>query len=234
MDKKEFEKTIKEYLDVIEMDLKSEQIEQLYTYMNELLEWNEKINLTAITEPKEVILKHFVDSLIINKYLKGESLIDVGTGGGFPGIPAKIKSAELKVLLLDSLNKRINFLNNTIEKLGLTHIEAIHSRAEELGIKEEYREKFDNVVSRAVANLNVLCEYMIPFAKVGGQCICMKGQIEEELEEAKSKIELLGGKIVKVERYTLPLTDMERTIIVIEKVKETPKKYPRKPGQIKK
>lgn len=234
MDKKEFEKTIKEYLDVIEMDLKSEQIEQLYTYMNELLEWNEKINLTAITEPKEVILKHFVDSLIINKYLKGESLIDVGTGGGFPGIPAKIKSAELKVLLLDSLNKRINFLNNAIEKLGLTHIEAIHSRAEELGIKEEYREKFDNVVSRAVANLNVLCEYMIPFAKVGGQCICMKGQIEEELEEAKSKIELLGGKIVKVERYTLPLTDMERTIIVIEKVKETPKKYPRKPGQIKK
>lgn len=233
MDKKEFGNILTKYANETKINLNEEEIDLFYTYMQELLEWNEKINLTAITDPEEIALKHFVDSLIIEKHIKGNTLIDIGTGAGFPAIPVKIHNKNLNIALLDSLNKRINFLNNVIEKLKLGKIKAVHGRAEDFGRDNEYREKFDMVTSRAVAELSILCEYMLPFVKVGGICICMKGQGQEEIENAKEKISLLGGKIIKIEKYKLPLTDMERTIIIIKKVKETPGKYPRKPNQIK-
>ena len=233
MDKNEFEEIFGKYLNKMEIKLTENQYSLFYLYMNELLEWNKKINLTAITNPNDVILKHFVDCVIIQKYIKEGSLIDIGTGAGFPGIPVKICKTDINIVLLDSLNKRVNFLNNIIEKMKLKNIKTIHGRAEDFGNDIEYREKYDIVTSRAVANLEVLSEYMLPFTKIGGRCICMKGQIQDEIQNAKEKISVLGGKIVSIDKYKLPLTDMERSIIIIEKVKETSKKYPRKPNQIK-
>lgn len=229
----EFKDIFRKYLKDTGIEINDKKIEMFYTYMNELLEWNKKINLTAITDTEEIILKHFIDSLIIEKYIDKNNIIDVGTGAGFPGIPIKIYNENLNVVLLDSLNKRIAFLDNIIRNLKLKNIKAVHSRAEDLGKNEDYREKFDIVTSRAVAELSVLSEYMLPFVKIGGICICMKGQNLDEIDFAKETIELLGGKIEKIDKYKLPLTDMERTIIVIKKERETPKKYPRKPNQIK-
>lgn len=205
-------------------------VKQFEKYQELLLSWNEKINLTAITEEDDIITKHFIDSLYCLKYIKEkDKVIDVGTGAGFPGIPIKIVSYETNVTLLDSLNKRIVYLNDVIDNLGLTNIEAIHGRAEEFGIKPEFREKYDIVTARAVANLFVLSEYCLPFVKVGGKFICMKGSTyKEELEEAKKHIEELGGKVISVEEVTLPGSDINHTIIVIEKVQSTPKKFPRK------
>ena len=212
--------------------INDEQIKKFMNYMNLLLEWNEKINLTAITQPEEVKLKHFVDSLTVLKYINDDDkVIDIGTGAGFPGIPLKIMKENTKITLLDSLNKRINFLNIVIETLNLRNIQAIHGRAEEIARNKLYREKYDVAISRAVANLSTLTEYMLPFVKVGGKCICMKGaNVNEELERAQNAIKELGGEIERVDNFYLSDNDNERNIIVIKKVKETNPKYPRKAG----
>ena len=216
----------------INIDITDEQLKKFYRYMDLLLEWNEKINLTAITETDEVILKHFIDSMTVFKYLvESKNIIDVGTGAGFPGIPIAIMNQNKNITLLDSLNKRINFLNEVCSELKINNIKTYHGRAEEFGHNKQHREKYDIAISRAVANMTTLVEYLIPFIKVGGRCICMKGNdIEEELEQAKFAIKELGGKIEKVERFNLPNSDMERNIIIITKIKETPNRYPRKAG----
>lgn len=216
----------------IDVILDEEQIQKFYKYMELLLEWNKKINLTAIVEPRDVILKHFVDSLTICKELqKNKTLADIGTGAGFPGIPVKILRPDLDITLIDSLNKRVNFLTMVIEALKLEKIIALHGRIEDFGKNKKYREKFDYVTSRAVANLSTLSEYMIPLAKIGGKCICMKGSnIDEELKNAEKAIKTLGGKIEKVDTFLLPDTDMGRNIILIKKEKATPNRYPRKAG----
>lgn len=230
MNKLEFSNDLIEKVNSIGIEISQKQAKQFYKYMELLLEWNEKMNLTAITDPEEVILKHFIDSLTIIPYLKeADTVLDIGTGAGFPGIPLKILEENKKFTLLDSLNKRIIFLQTVINELELKNIRAIHGRAEEFVNKE--REAYDIVTSRAVARLNVLLEYMLPFVKVGGRCICMKSfEIEEELKEAKKAIEILGGEIEKIDEITLPNTDIKRKIVVIKKVKNTPSKYPRKAG----
>lgn len=230
MNKLEFSNDLIEKVNSIGIEISQKQAEQFYKYMELLLEWNEKMNLTAITDPEEVILKHFIDSLTIIPYLKeADTVLDIGTGAGFPGIPLKILEENKKFTLLDSLNKRIIFLQTVINELELKNIQAIHGRAEEFVSKE--REASDIVTSRAVARLNVLLEYMLPFVKVGGRCICMKSfEIEEELKEAKKSIEILGGEIEKIDEITLPNTDIKRKIVIIKKVKNTPSKYPRKAG----
>ncbi len=232
MEIEKFEEIINKYLKEINIELKKEQTEKFYKYMNLLLEWNEKINLTAITEPEEVILKHFVDSLTISKYIeKGSKLVDMGTGAGFPGIPLKILREDIEITLADSLNKRINFLNEVIKELNLKNIQTVHTRAEEFGKNKKYRESFDIATSRAVANLSTLSEYLIPLVKPNGKVICMKGsEVKEEVEMAKKAIEILGGKIEQEESFNLPNSDMKRNVIIIKKVKNTPAKYPRKPG----
>ena len=232
MEKKEWMQELEKKAKKMQIELSNQQLEQFYLYMNLLLEWNEKINLTAITDPKEIILKHFIDSITIAPYLKNaQSILDIGTGAGFPGIPLAILENSKDFVLMDSLNKRIIFLQEVIQNIALTGVQAIHGRAEELGKEKEHREHYDLVTSRAVAKLNILIEYMLPFVKVGGRCICMKSQeIEEELEEAKQAIELLGGKLERVDEIILPESDVKRKIIVIQKVRQTPIKYPRKPG----
>lgn len=232
MDKIKFEEVFKRYSKKLDVEINNNQIDKFYKYMEILLEWNQKINLTAITDCEEIILKHFVDSLTIERYVeKGSYLIDVGTGAGFPGIPIKIVREDIKMVLLDSLNKRIQFLNEVINQLGLKNIEAVHARVEEFGKNKEYREKFDIATSRAVANLSTLSEYMIPLVKVGGKCVCMKGkEVEQELQDAKNAINVLGGKAVDKVEFQLLDNDINRSIICISKVKSTPSKYPRKPG----
>lgn len=232
MDREKFKELMNFYGGKIDIVFNEEQINKFYNYMQLLLEWNEKINLTAITEPEEVILKHFIDSLTISKYIeKGSSLADLGTGAGFPGIPLKIYRPDLKIVLVDSLNKRINFLNVIIEELELNNISTIHIRIEDFGKDKKYREKFDYVTARAVANLVVLSEYLIPVIKIDGKCICMKGsEVKTELEESKKAINILGGKLRNVDKFNLPETDFLRNIIIIDKIKNTPNKYPRKAG----
>ena len=225
-----FSKELKNKAEQINILLEEKQIENFYKYMNLLLEWNEKMNLTAITEPNEVILKHFIDSLTIaNLIEKDQKVIDVGTGAGFPGIPLSIVKEE-NITLLDSLNKRIKFLEEVINKLELKNIKAIHSRVEEFAKNKKERESYDIATSRAVAPLNVLLEYLLPLVKINGICICMKGSNTEEIEEAKNALKILGGEIEKIEKITLPESDITRNIIIVKKVKETPSKYPRKPG----
>lgn len=232
MEIEKFEEILRTHLKKIDIELSKKQIEQFYTYMNLLLEWNEKINLTAITEPEEVILKHFVDSLTISAYIKkGSKLVDMGTGAGFPGIPLKILRDDIEITLVDSLNKRINFLNEVIKELELREISTVHARAEEFGQNKKYREKFDIATSRAVANLSTLSEYLVPLVKLEGKIICMKGsEVKEEVENAKNAIKILGGKIEKEESFNLPNSDMKRNLVIIKKIKNTPAKYPRKPG----
>lgn len=231
--KEEFSEKIKEYMNKINIEISDKQIEKFFDYMNLLLEWNEKINLTAITEPEDIILKHFVDCATILKYIKDEDkIIDIGTGAGFPGIPLKILNEKLDITLMDSLNKRINFLNEIINKLDLKNIVAIHARAEELARNKGYREKFDIATSRAVANLSTLSEYMLPFVKKDGMVISMKGSnIEEEVKNAKKAIKILGGEIEKIDNFNLANTNNIRNIITIKKVVKTPKEFPRKAGK---
>lgn len=226
----EFSNELKEKLKLINIKLEDKQIEEFYNYMNLLLEWNERINLTAITEPIEVILKHFVDSATIIKYIEDNNkIVDVGTGAGFPGIPLNIINSEASYTLVDSLNKRINFLNEVINSLQLNNINTIHSRIEDFG--RNNKERFDIATSRAVASLNILLEYLLPLVKIGGICICMKGSnVKEEIENASKALEILGGKIEKVEKIILPDSDIERNIVIVKKVKSAPSKYPRKAG----
>lgn len=228
----EFKEKIKKYADELKIDLSESQISQFYNYMIILLDWNEKMNLTAITEPEEVIVKHFVDSMTISKYIpNGTKLIDVGTGAGFPGIPLKIIRNDIEIVLLDSLQKRINFLNTVIEQLELKNIEAVHARVEEYAKNKKYREKYDIATSRAVANLATLSEYLLPLVKVGGQVISMKGSsIEEELKKANKAISILGGKINNVYNFELPFTDIGRSVVILDKISSTLGKYPRKAG----
>ena len=232
MNKEEFKKVFMEYVKKIDIDINEEQINKFYDYMNLLIEWNNKINLTAITDYNEIILKHFVDSLTINKCIKENNyVVDVGTGAGFPGIPLKIIRDDIKIVLVDSLNKRINFLNEVIKELNLKNIETVHARAEEFGRNKKYRQKFDIATSRAVANLSTLSEYMIPLVKINGRCICMKGkEIKEELKDSLNAIKVLGGKVENVEEFELADNDINRSIIYILKEKDTPNKYPRKAG----
>lgn len=232
MDEEKFIKELCSKAEILNIKISSDQVEKFYKYMGLLLGWNEKINLTAITDQKEIILKHFIDSITINSYLqKAERILDIGTGAGFPGIPLKIIEENKEFVLLDSLNKRILFLQTVIEKLNLKKIKAVHNRAEEFIKEKDERESYDIVVSRAVAKLNVLLEYMLPFTKIGGRCICMKAtDIDEEINEAKNAIEILGGEIEKIDTIILPDSDIKRKIVIIKKIKNTPIKYPRKAG----
>lgn len=231
-----FERLMREELSEFSIELSELQLHQFYQYFELLVEWNKVMNLTTITEMEDVVTKHFVDSLSLVKVLpdlKSEQvqILDMGTGAGFPGIPLKIVFPELEITLLDSLNKRINFLNEVIKQLGLKKIKAVHGRAEDYGRDREYREKYDYCVSRAVANLSTLSEYCMPYVKIGGAFIPYKsGKIEEELNQAKGAVKLLGGKIEEVITFMLPKTDVERSFIVVRKKEGTSKKYPRKAG----
>ncbi len=225
-----FKKGLKE----LNLTLQEQQMQQFVSYYELLIEWNKVMNLTGITEFDEVIEKHFLDSLCLNKVMnldKHMLLLDLGTGAGFPGIPLKIVFPELEIVLMDSLNKRIRFLNEVINVLGLTGITAVHGRAEEMARKREYRETFDLCVSRAVANLSSLAEYCLPFVKLGGTFISYKSaDADDEIQDAKHAVFLLGGKQEKVIKYELPGSDMGRSLIQIKKVQGTPKTYPRKAG----
>ena len=231
MEYKEFEKDLVQKSEKICEKISVNQVENFYKYMLLLLEWNQKMNLTAITDEKEIIYKHFIDSISINKYIKeANNIMDVGTGAGFPGIPLKLLNKDINFVLVDSLNKRIDFLEEVKKQLKIEKLELIHSRVEDLAKNKIYREKIDIVVSRAVANLSVLLEYMLPFVRKDGICICMKGpNVEEEIEKSKNALNVLGGKIEKIEHIDLP-GDLERNIIIVKKLKETPTKYPRKAG----
>ena len=232
MDYEEFKQKLQEESNKIQIKIDEKESRTFYDFMKILLEENEKVNLTAITEENEIIIKHFIDSLTINKYLiNANKILDLGTGAGFPGIPLKIVNKDKEFVLVDSLNKRIEFLNKVKEKCELENLELIHSRAEDLAKNINYREKFDVVTSRAVANLRTLAEYLLPFVKKEGICICMKGpNVDNELEEAKNSINILGGKIEKIEKIFLKENDMERNILIIRKIQNTPNKYPRKAG----
>lgn len=222
----------------LNLNLRDMDYERFTIYKKLLKEWNEKINITAITEDEEIDIKHFLDSLSLftSKYFTGnKKVIDIGTGGGFPGLPLKIVNEDLNLVLLDSLNKRIKFLNEVINSLGLENILALHGRAEELSRKDDHREKYDIAVSRAVASLNTLSEYCLPFVKVGGYFISMKGpDIEEEVRESKNAINTLGGKLVEEKLITIPGSDIVHSLIVIEKRRPTPTKYPRGGGKPRK
>ncbi len=215
------------------IELSDVQADKFINYAELLKDWNTRINLTAIEEDKDIIIKHFIDSLTIAPYLTkgGLSIIDVGTGAGFPGIPLKIVIDNLKVTLLDSLDKRIKFLNEVINTTQLKDINAVHGRAEDFGANPEYREKFDISTARAVAALPVLLEYCLPFVKIGGTFIAMKGNNIEELKDSKKALSILGGEIEEVKEISLPFGEMRRNIITVRKLRQTPTKYPRKAGK---
>lgn len=234
----EFTKFLMETAETAGITIKEEQAEQLKLYKDMLLSWNEKINLTAITDEKEIAVKHFIDSISVLKFIipkSGERAIDIGTGAGFPGIPLKIMCPFVEFTLLDSLNKRVQFLNKVIETLGLSGIHAVHMRAEDLAKEKAHREQYDFSFSRAVASLGVLSEYALPFVKTGGSFISYKGpDIAEEMKAAENAVALLGGKLKEPDFFKLPYVDAVHSILIIDKIKHTPPKYPRKPSLIQK
>lgn len=230
-----------EYFDIMNtasLDVNLAFDEEIYNkfmqYKDMIKDWNEKINLTAIVEDEQIVKKHFIDCIKIFKcspLKEAKNIIDIGTGAGFPGIPIKIIKSDINVVLLDSLNKRINFLNEVINKIELKNISTIHGRAEDFSRKLEYREKSDVAVSRAVANLAVLSELCIPYVKVGGYFVAMKGpSVEEEIKDGKNAVSILGGKIEDIIKIEIEDSDLNHNLVVIKKIKETPKAYPRKAG----
>lgn len=218
----------------LDLEINEEQSKQFEKFYRLLVERNKVLNLTSIVEEKEVAIKHFIDSLSCLKatpFDDGMSLLDIGTGAGFPGIPIKICRPGLTVTLVESLDKRVNFLNEVISGLSLNQVEAIHARAEDIGRNKDYRESYDRVVARAVAGLGVLTEYCLPAVKVGGFFLAMKGpKLEEELAAAKKAIEIIGGEVESSINLRLPFTEDERNMVLIRKVKATPEKYPRRAG----
>ena len=232
MDLKEFEKLFIEECNKNNIETSNIDIEKFYKYMIGIIKWNEQINVTAITDEKEFLVKHFIDSLTISKFVEdGKSLLDIGTGAGFPGIPLKIVNPNMKVTLIDSVNKKLNVIREVSSEIDLDKLEIIHTRAEDLAKDIEYREKFDFVTTRAVSNFSTIAEYMIPFLKIGGKAICMKGpNYEEELKEAENAISILGGKVERPKKVLIN-DEIARNIIVISKIKNTPAKYPRGQGK---
>lgn len=234
--REELEKKMVQGMEKLSVVLSDTQMRQFEQYFQLLTEWNKVMNLTAITELDDVVTKHFVDSVSLVKALDrneicDKKILDLGTGAGFPGIPLKIVFPDIRMCLMDSLNKRIKFLNEVIGVLGLKEIEAVHGRAEDYGRDREYREKFDVCVSRAVANLSTLSEYCIPFVKLGGCFVSYKsGKAEEEIRNAKAAWKLLGGKLEDVVEFSLPGSDMERILVKVRKTEGTNKRYPRKAG----
>lgn len=218
--------------DSLNIQWTEEQDDKLIEYMDGVLSWNEKVNLTAITNREEFVVKHLIDSILccnFPEFIQAKTIIDVGTGAGFPGVPLAVISPEKKFLLADSLNKRIKIISELTEKLSIFNVEAVHGRAEEMARNDRYREMFDLSVARAVANLSVLCEYCLPFIKTGGYLLAYKGpDAEEEAAGAKKAIEVLGGRLDRIEPVNLQ--GFNHNIIVIEKIKSTPKKYPRNAG----
>ena len=228
----EFKRIFLEEIEKINVKVNENMIEQFYKYMNGIIEWNDKVNVTAITDEKMFIVKHFIDSLTVNRFVENKkSVIDIGTGAGFPGIPLKILNPNMKVTLIDSVNKKLNVIRDLAGKGNLENLEIIHTRAEDLANKPEYREKYDVATTRAVSNFSTIVEYMLPFVKLGGYAICMKGpNYKEELDEARTAIKALGGEVETIESLNVN-EELERNIIIIKKVKETPKKYPRGQGK---
>ena len=224
---------IEKYLNELDFSYDEKQIDNFNKYYELLVEWNKKFNLTSITEYEDVVLKHFIDSILICKFIefKGKRIIDVGTGAGFPGIPLKIMNPDSEIILLDSLNKRINFLNTVIKELKLSNIKALHGRAEDVSREKKYRGSFDYSVSRAVANLSTLSEYCIPFLKTGGCFVSYKSdKSEDEINSANKAIKTLKSKIIKVEETGLPGTDIIRRFVIIENIEPVDMRYPRKAG----
>ena len=215
------------------IDIDDKALELFDRYYELLIFYNEKINLTSITLREDVDIKHFADSIAILRYIDpSEKYIgDIGTGAGFPGIPIKIMCPDCKMVLMDSLGKRVKFLEEVIKELGLTYTDAVHGRAEDLAKDQQYREKFDIVTSRAVSNLRTLSEYCLPFVSVGGMFVSYKsGTIDDEISESGNAISTLGGKINRIERFTLPSTDYERSLVMIDKAENTAERFPRKAG----
>lgn len=234
-----------DYFDILNKASNNESLEyseykhkQFMRYKDLIKEWNEKVNLTAIKDDEGIIQKHFIDSMKVFKFDKlkdAKNVIDIGTGGGFPGIPMKIIKPEINIVLLDSLNKRIKFLDEVIKELQLDGISTIHGRAEDFAQDVKYRGKFDIAVSRAVANLTVLSEFCIPYVKVGGYFVAMKGPaVEEEIMQSKNAIRLLGGRIEHIEKVQIEDSDLNHNLVIISKISETNKKYPRKAGLVTK
>ena len=224
---------LKKCLSEWDIDIDDKKLELFDRYYELLISWNEKFNLTTITEKEDVIIRHFVDSISLIKFtdISGKKLLDVGTGAGFPGIPLKIMAEDCSITLIDSLNKRVRFLDEVISSLGLKGINAVHSRAEDLAKDKEYRETFDVVTSRAVANLSTLSEYCLPFVNIGGLFISYKSiNIDDEYVSAKGAVSSLGGRCENIEKFNLPLSDMERSLVFIIKREHTSERFPRKAG----
>lgn len=232
MDIEEFNAFFEKELSQNNIEIDKKYYNYFYNYMKQIIDWNDKINVTAITDEKMFIVKHFIDSLTISKYInEKDKVIDVGTGAGFPGIPLKFSKPQLSITLIDSVNKKLNVIRDITQNMNLEKLEILHSRAEDLANDKNYREKYDIVTTRAVSNLSTIAEYMLPLLKINGIAICMKGpNINEELEESRKAIEILGGKIEKIEK-TIIDNEIERNIIIIKKVKSTPKNFPRKNGK---
>lgn len=229
---------MREACDRVSMEFNEDKYNKFMKYKELLQEWNEKVNLTAITEDEAVVKKHFIDCInafSVDEFKNAKTIIDVGTGGGFPGLPIAIMRDDVEVTLLDALNKRINFLNLVVSELGLTNVKTIHARAEEGSREEEHREAYDIATSRAVANMSMLSEFCMPYVKIGGHFIPLKGpSIEEEMEKGKNAVKILGGEIQEVREVKVEDTDLKHNLVIVKKIKSCGKKYPRNMGNIKK